>query len=450
MKRRVLSVLLTMCLASAAVLACAFPAAAWTDTGCGFKGSDVTEDAGAAGTIDYLMQKYRDSSTWTLGGECWGYAEKINEFLADGNDVRYFSGLKNTQKNFMNKCRGVKAGTHVRFSNNREFSSWVGHSVVLLKVTDDILYWADNNYDRADTVHYYSGTIEQFRMLYGQYAYLNMVKEPVSYKTYTKPKITSKADTESGGIRLTWLPVSDTEVYSIYRSYSKKGPYSKIASVKELSYFDNTAELGKSVYYKVKAVRSRDVTSSGYITNRLRLPVPSVSLSNSTEGGIFLSWDKVADADRYKVYCSLDGGREMLVKTTTECFYKEDAPVSGSVYTYHVKAVYDKNSRADSKYSAPVSGCSAVATPTGLSGTADKNNHLTLRWNPVSGADYYILYCTRQEYGAEGSYWVEAGGLTDTFYLDTVRLPGQKYYYKISAYDADTGKESAPSSWILI
>ena len=247
MKRRILSVLLTMCLAVGAVSADVFVSSAWTGISSDFKGSDVTDDAGAAGTVDYLMQKYRDGNTWTLGGECWGYAEKINEFLAADNDIEYFKGLKNTQKNFMNKCRGVKAGTHVRFSNNKEFSSWVGHSVVLLKVTDETLYWADNNYDRANTVHYYTGTIDEFWMLYGQYAYLNMVKEPISYKEYTKPKITSKADTVSGGIKLTWLPTSDTEEYRIYRSYAKGGTYKKIASTKELTYFDNTVDLGRTV-----------------------------------------------------------------------------------------------------------------------------------------------------------------------------------------------------------
>lgn len=450
MKRRILSVLLTMCLAVGAVSADVFVSSAWSGISSDFKGSDVTDDAGAAGTVDYLMQKYRDGNTWTLGGECWGYAEKINEFLAADNDIEYFKGLKNTQKNFMNKCRGVKAGTHVRFSNNKEFSSWVGHSVVLLKVTDETLYWADNNYDRANTVHYYTGTIDEFWMLYGQYAYLNMVKEPISYKEYTKPKITSKADTTSGGIKLTWLPTSDTEEYRIYRSYAKGGTYKKIASTKELTYFDHTVDLGRTVYYKVKSARSQGITSSGYVTNRLRLSVPSVSLVNNEDRGIVLTWDKVANADRYKVYRKVDGGKETLLKTTTECSYKDGAPVSGSVYFYRVKAVYDKNSGADSKYSASVSGSSAIATPTGLSGTTDENNHLTLRWNAVNGADYYILYCTRQEYGADGAYWVEASGLTGTSYFDTVRLPGQKYYYKISAYDVDTGKESALSSWILI
>ena len=200
----------------------------------------------------------------------------------------------------------------------------------------------------------------------------------------------------------------------------------------------------------MKKARSQGLTSSGYVTNRLRLSVPSVSLVNSEDGGIVLTWDKVANADRYKVYRKVDGGKETLLKTTAECSYKDGAPVSGSVYSYRVKAVYDKNSGADSKYSASVSGSSAIATPTGLSGTTDENNHLTLRWNAVNGADYYILYCTRQEYGADGTYWVEASGLTGTSYFDTVRLPGQKYYYKISAYDADTGKESALSSWILI
>ena len=57
MKRRILSVLLTMCLAVGAVSADVFVSSAWSGISSDFKGSDVTDDAGAAGTVDYLMQK---------------------------------------------------------------------------------------------------------------------------------------------------------------------------------------------------------------------------------------------------------------------------------------------------------------------------------------------------------------------------------------------------------
>ena len=61
-----------------------------------------------------------------------------------------------------------------------------------------------------------------------------------------------------------------------------------------------------------------------------------------------------------KFTAKVDGGKETLLKTTAECSYKDGAPVSGSVYSYRVKAVYDKNSGADSKYSASVSGAAQL------------------------------------------------------------------------------------------
>lgn len=449
MKRKMMSLILSLTLIVTGVLSTAAVSWGWSvGQGGDYTGKDCTSNLTASSTIDYLMSKYKDGSTWTLGGECWGYAEKINEFLASASDTRDYTGLKNTQKNFLDKCRGVMAGTHIRFSNKKSFDGgWSGHSVVLLKVTDEQVYWTDNNYDRANTVRYYAGTVDDFYMLYGQYQYITRIKTTTKYKTYGTTKVSSRSNYEEGHIKLTWLRTTNTTKYEVLRSYTKNGTYRRIGTTTARTFSDTTAEIGRTAYYKIRSVKKSGNKTSGRVYNTLKLAAPVISVTNSESGKLTVSWNQVSRADRYKVYRSIDGGKEKLIKTTTALSYTDTASGGDGVsYTYRVKAVYDANSKGNSAYSAAVSGSKAIATPGGFSAKADGDNYVTLTWNPVAGADLYYLYCCRE---ADGEYWIEAV-TEDTSYFDTVRLPGQQYYYKIAAYDWETDTLSGLSGWILI
>lgn len=449
MIKKIISAVVSLALMVSIVFSMTMAADAWSvGEGSDYTGKDCTTNLNAASTIDYLMSKYQDGSTWTLGGECWGYAEKMNEFLAGSSDTQDYSGLKNTPENFLDKCRNIKAGTHIRFSNKKSFDGgWSGHSVVLLKVTDEKVFWADNNYDRANTVHYYSGTVDDFYMLYGQYKYITRIKETVKYKLYATAKVSSRSNYAMGHIRLTWLRTTNTEEYEVLRSYSKKGPYICIGRTSSRVFYDETIELGRTAYYKIRSVKKNGNKTSGYVYNTLRLTAPSITVTGSDNGGLTVSWDSVTGADRYKVYRSIDGGSEKLIKTTSDLFYTDKAPAEDSYYSYRVKAVCDANSKGSSAYSKAAVGRKGLATPSGLKGITDADNFVTLSWNPVKGADSYYLYCSREE---NGEYWLETVVYGETSYYDTVRLLGQQYYYKIAAYDSNSDLLSAPSKWILI
>lgn len=67
----------------------------------------------------------------------------------------------------------------------------------------------------------------------------------------SKPSsLTAKA--QDSGIRLSWKSVSNAASYRIYRSVSKNGTYSYLASAKSGSYTDRKVTQGKTYYYKVR------------------------------------------------------------------------------------------------------------------------------------------------------------------------------------------------------
>lgn len=180
MKRKLISVLIVMALVITILPLSAQEVMAASKVS--YTGSTITTNTWAASTINGIISKYRNHKRYSGGGQCWGYAEKVSTKLAKSRKTKYYKGLRFTKKNFKSKCLGVKAGTHLRLSRHKKFSAYVGHSVVILKVTDKMVYWADNNYYRTNTVDYRSGSINKFMSYYSTYGYINMVRQTVQYK----------------------------------------------------------------------------------------------------------------------------------------------------------------------------------------------------------------------------------------------------------------------------
>ena len=235
-----------------------------------FSGSTCTGDENAAAIIDYVKSEYKHLSRYSGPGQCWGYAEKVKNILAAADSTRYYTGLKNTRANFKKKCLGIKAGSHIRFSHSKYFNGGYGHSVSLLKVTQDQVIWADNNYYGSNIVAYYKGTLGDFMECYGQYGYINMVSETTRYQSYTSPMLSVNALNSVGKVKLTWLAVKGAQRYEVYRSYANKGEYEQIAEVEATNYIDDSVQEGRTAYYKVKAVKESGTKSSSIESAKLK------------------------------------------------------------------------------------------------------------------------------------------------------------------------------------
>lgn len=70
----------------------------------------------------------------------------------------------------------------------------------------------------------------------------------------SKPFIGSVTATSKATIKLLWIPVENAQKYEVYRSTSKKGPYTRIATTKKTKYTDKTGQQLSTYYYKIRAV----------------------------------------------------------------------------------------------------------------------------------------------------------------------------------------------------
>lgn len=180
--------------------------------------------------------------------------------------------------------------------------------------------------------------------------------EGVKFVALTVPKapaVTVSNVVSTGKIKLTWSKVSGAEKYEIYRSTSKNGTYTKISTTTGTSFTNSSVTVGKTYYYKVKAVSSKGVksnySSAKSLTCRLARPAVTITLSSSKPK---LTWKKVTGATKYYVYrASSKTGTYKKIATVTGTSFRNSSAVKGKGYYYKVRAFCEKPNTA-SEYSA--------------------------------------------------------------------------------------------------
>ena len=137
---------------------------------------------------------------------------------------------------------------------------------------------------------------------------------PLNYKeskaVKVAPKKVSKAPVVKAkaawdGVTLTWKKVTNTQVYSIYRSEKKNSGYVLIDQTTELSYYDYDTVLNKTYYYKVKANGPVNAKTSKAVKATPKLATPKVKVSQSKKTPTAkVSWNEIDGAVCYDVFVS--------------------------------------------------------------------------------------------------------------------------------------------------
>ena len=84
------------------------------------------------------------------------------------------------------------------------------------------------------------------------------------YVRCKRPKQVRVERAGSGRVRISWQETPGAKKYRIYRSKSKNGKYTRIATVKSNGYTDKKVKKNKGYYYKVKAVNGYKRCNSKY------------------------------------------------------------------------------------------------------------------------------------------------------------------------------------------
>lgn len=128
-------------------------------------------------------------------------------------------------------------------------------------------------------------------------------------------------------VNLSWYKVYGAKGYAIYRSTSKNGTYSKIATIKNgstTSFVDKGLTTGRTYYYQLRSYKKSGgkyvYSNRSYIKSAIPAPqaprLNELSLSGSSK--VNVSWKSVSGASGYQVYRSnAKNGEYKRVRTTS-------------------------------------------------------------------------------------------------------------------------------------
>ncbi len=253
---------------------------------------------------------------------------------------------------------------------------------------------------------------------------------------FTTPAAPSVSITTSKGKpKLTWKAVKGADKYYIYRSTDGKN-FKYYNETDEAGYTNYSTNIGTTYYYKVKAVKTidgNDHKSDFSAVRSIQCRPAAVNLSISRSyGKPKLTWDAVADADKYWIYRSTDGKNFKYYDTTTKTSYINSGAAFNTIYCYKVKAVKVVNGRNVASGSGSAkSVITALAEPSVSITTSDGKPYIS--WDAVDGATgYYVFRST------DGKNYSVLGYTTRTNYTNTASNAGTTYYYKVKADNSNT------------
>ena len=206
-----------------------------------------------------------------------------------------------------------------------------------------------------------------------------------------QPDVKAEVKPSSGQPVVSWGKVKGAKKYEVYRATSEKGQYSKVSTTTGLSYADTNASVGKSYYYKVKAIAATSSADSGYSQIKSCLCVcaqPAFKVStNSTTGKPAISWSKITGASKYAVYRAYtqDGPYELL-STQTALTYTDSAVPADTDCWYKVNAIASAASR-NSKDAAPKRIHSTCAKPAIKAAADPVTGYPVISWKAVNGCE---------------------------------------------------------------
>ena len=383
---------------------------------------NVRYDYANLGNDSYLLQYTAYAAVINRTAVCNGYASLFYRLANDaGIDCRFITGT----------AGGYHAWNIVRMDNGK-------------------YYCLDATWDEGQTNYRYflKGTTEfgqdhtvitdeNNTYFWNQYPVSATDFDPNAPLPPAAPTVTMTYS-DSGKPKLTWNAVSGATSYRVFRSESRGSGYSLLGTTTATSYTNTGAAVGKTYYYRVKAVNS--VGTSGYsniVSGKAKTAAPaapSVTIGNSSTGKPQLTWKAVSGAVKYEVYRSTrQNSGYSLLGTTTSTSYVNTGASTGTTYYYRVKAV-NRNGMA-SGYSNIVSGKAKAAAPAAPSVTAGNSStgKPRLTWKAVSGAVSYRIY--RSE--SRGTGYSLLGTTSSTSYVNTGAAAGKTYYYRVKAVNRD-------------
>ena len=254
-------------------------------------------------------------------------------------------------------------------------------------------------------------------------------------KQLATPTLKSVSGSNSG-VTVTWGKVTGAAKYRVFRKTAGSS-WQWVGDTTALTYTDKTVKAGTKYTYTVRCI-TKDGKSYTSSYNRTGLTItytaaPTLTKAESGNGGITVTWNKVAGAAKYRVLRKTAGGQWQRVGDTTALTYTDKTARVGTQYFYTVRCFTKDGKAYTGGNMTPGIKTTRLATPT-LTGVKSDNNSITITitWKKVTGAAKYRVFRK-----TAGGSWRWVGDTTALTYTDKTVKSGVKYTYTVRCVSSD-------------
>ncbi|MBR2876308.1 MAG: leucine-rich repeat protein, partial [Clostridia bacterium] len=275
------------------------------------------------------------------------------------------------------------------------------------------------------------------------------------------PTILTTESTENG-VKFTWSAVEGADGYTVFKltkDATGNYVYKELATVGKatFAFTDKTAVDGETYCYAVCAMDNYGATSpyaefAFTYVKPIPLSTPVVKTANTAKG-IKVTWNKVANAQKYVVYRKFYSPKNKKwsgwialnsnCKTTS---FVDTTTKLGINYRYTVKAVNGKSA------SAFKSTATIKYNVTPVVKVANASNGIKVSWSTVANATGYTVYSsTYNTKTKKWSSWKNRGtaGKNKTSWVDKKAKPGTVYKYTVRAVCGSNASSFKASSSLV-
>ena len=397
------------------------------------------------------IAQYSSSSTYPRPYMMWQYTDKgiINGIGTSSNPVYFdmnYTYLKPTNNQVSSSKIDLSSSLVSEVSSKTYTGSAIEPSITVtlnnktLKLNEDYTVTYSNNTSigtakiTINGIGNYTGSKTiTFKIIPKQVSDISLVKKTTDSLTFS------------------WSKLDDINGYKIYKYNPTSNSYEWLKTISDnsiTSYTDKDLESASVYSYKIRGYKIIDgndyhgnysnVFSESTKVNK----VTNLKLDTRNATSLKITWDKVKNADGYKIY-RLDTNTDTykLVDTIYDnsiTSYTHTDRVSATNYYYRIKAFKYLNGK--NRYSDYSSTLKATTRPLQPSVTlsSTKSKSIKVSWTKISKRTTgYNIYMSTSKNGTYKSI----GTTTNTSFTKDNLTKGKTYYFKVRAYRIVDGEK---------
>ena len=261
-------------------------------------------------------------------------------------------------------------------------------------------------------------------------------------KYIATPEI-SKLVNVNGGVKISWGKVSGATKYRVYYKGSKG--WTRMGDTTSTSYIDKDVSSGRNYTYTVRCITSdaKKFTSGYNPTGKSvkYVATPKISKVESVYDGTKITWNRVAGAEKYRVYYKDRTGWNRLVDTTGTSVVDDGLLVSeGSTFenrrvSYTVRCISGDGKKFVSGYDSKGKTAVDGQYHPNIKNISTVSNGIKLEFNHAlsSNSKYRV-------YRKENASWKKLAETYNEYYTDKNVKAGKSYTYTVRCVSKDGKK----------